>query len=96
MNEIEARSTLAKHIGQYRSRSYAYLATSARLGRTDTAQIAVEGGGVYQIDVKVGWEKHPDQSVKVTALIRDGIGRAGGSPIVQAFVIPPSEEFAGE
>ena len=96
MNEIEARSTLTKHIGLYRSRSYAYLATAARLGRIDTAKIAVEGGGVYDIRVKVGWEKNPDESVKVTALIRSGHARPKERPIVQAFVIPPSGEFSAE
>jgi hypothetical protein len=93
MNEIEAHTTLAKYVGHYRSRSYQYLATFARLGGVDTSRIAVSGGGDYKIEVHVRWEEEPGGSVKVSASISDANGREG-RVLTQTFVVQPTGEFA--
>lgn len=93
MNEIEARSALVKHLESYRSRSHAYLATAACLGRSDRVRVAVQGGGKYQIDVQVLWENVSEGTVKVIASIIDGGLRPEG-PITEEFIVAPTGDFA--
>jgi hypothetical protein len=92
MNEIEAQTALAREISRYRSRSYEYLATFARLGRTDTSKIELPGGAKLQIDVQVNWEAAENGSIKVKGSIHEQTGRSSGH-IRESFVKSPSGEF---
>jgi hypothetical protein len=84
MNETEARLTLARHLASYHSRSYAYLATAAFLGRID--RVAV---GKYQITVKASWKNAPEGEVRVVGSISDGSRR-----ITEEFNVMPIGELA--
>lgn len=91
MNESEARSTLAKYVNKYRSRSYEYLAAFARLGRTDTANISSASGGKYEVEVQVSWDGKQYGSVRVVARITGGSARP--AHIEETFVMRPDGEF---
>ena len=88
MNEVEARLALVKQLEGYRSRSHAYLATAACIGRSDRVRVAVQGGAKYQIDVQVVWENVAEGKVKVIASIIDASPRPEG-PIAEEFIVPP-------
>jgi hypothetical protein len=89
MNEVEARLALVRHLESYRSRSHAYLATAACIGRSDKVRVAVAGGARYLIDVQVVWENVSEGKVKVIASIIDGATRPEG-PITEEFIVQPA------
>lgn len=93
MNETEARSRLAVHVGRYRAHSYEYLAAFARLEQTHTSEIETERGEKYQIKVQVRWEKTPSGSVRVIASISEGWDQ---KPITQSFIKMPDGDILGK
>jgi hypothetical protein len=87
MNEVEARSILAKYLKGYQSRSYAYLTTAIYLGRVDSIEV-----GKYQIEIQVCWKNAPEGEVRVIGTITDS--RRSQDQISKEFTVKPMGEFA--
>jgi hypothetical protein len=94
MNESDARSALSKHMDKYRSRSYEYLATFAKLNQTDTKEFSLPDGGNCKVEIQVNWENNPHGNVRVIAKISGDLAQS--NPIQEMFVMRPDGEHRNE
>jgi len=96
MDTKEARSVLAEHLSQYRSRSYAELVAWVREHRIDTPEAVGPSGNQYQIEVQFFWDGKSGEDVRVSGSISDGRGIRAFIPVTDSFILNPEGRFVGE
>ena len=93
MNKEEAKSVLAKFLGEYRAKTYDELLYL--LETPDTSEVTAESGTNYQLEFQAVWDDKEDGNLRVMGSIDDGGGRAF-VPFADDFIIAPNGEFIGE
>ncbi len=93
MNKEEAKSVLAKFLGEYRSKTYNELLYL--LETQDTSEVTAESGTNYQLEFQAVWDNKKGENLRVIGSIDDGGWRAF-MPLTDGFMIAPNGEFVGE
>jgi hypothetical protein len=94
MNETEARALLAKVLAEWRLRTHADLAPLVD-AEPATGQLLGSGGGSYQLEIQVFWDRDPGGDIRVMGAIDDG-GIRAFAPWTDGFIMTPEGRFLGE
>lgn len=93
MNKEEAKSVLAKLLGEYRAKTYNELLYL--LETQDTSELKAESGRNYQLEFQAVWDDKKGGNLRIIGSIDDGGWRAF-IPLTDGFIIAPNGEFVGE
>ena len=93
MDKKEAHQILAKHLQDFRGKSYADL--KRLLTEQDTIEVTAPSGNSYQIEIQAVWDDRPDGNLRIIGNIDDG-GLRALVPLSDDFIISPDGRFVGE
>ncbi len=96
MDKKEAHSILTQHLGRFRTRSYAELASWVRDAHTEIIQAGGESATHYEVEIQFFWDDKPDGNVRVLGSISDGRGIRALVPLTDSFILSPEGRFVGE